>query len=1244
MTLGSNRLATAASRRALWVAVFGACALSPAALAQLDISQNALEALTPVEPNVVVLNDDSGSMDWEVMTTDVGAEFLFSGTQPDGTSPADAGDPVHRDADNDGNPDCTFASNGRPGYLYIAEFASNTYGDNGLDCNTADDDSWRARNSDFNRLYFNPQQTYTPWAGVDADGDAFTDIDATNAPDDPYDPADYKDLTSEGSGWDGGTSHQALTGGFRFFTWSDDDGDGLFDNGEERKYEIGSLSATDLADLNAWLQNRYAADAKQYASTDEIQQNFANWFSYYRSREFAAKAGLSRTIRDNTSARIGYATINNNSNNRIPVATMNVSPSSGNKRSLLDQLYETRSASGTPLRENLQEIGRYFACESNSIFGDAICPQTQDEDGNNESGAACRQNYAILMTDGYYNGNDPSVGNADGDNDSDFDGGAFEDGLSNTLADVAMYYYERDLHDTLTDLVPTTARDRNLFRGSDELGEVMHQHMATYTIGFGVNGTLDEMPGGPDDPDTKFWPGTSGDGRIDDLRHAAFNGRGSYLSARDPDELATSLEEIFSEIAAGVGAGSAVAFNTQNIRSDSLVFRAFYDTKTNTGDLIAQQVNDDGTLGSTAWRAAEQLDGRTSESSDTRRIVTYDPDALSGIAFDWSSLTTDQQGALHVPVPPALTTARQDNGGVGDERLGWVRGHSVDEGIAIDEGELREREVNEGRLGDITHSSPVFVGRPPFSGRNGGAWPASSGDTYPEFQEANASRDGVVYVGANDGMLHAFSTDTGEELFAYVPSILIDDLPDLASPEYNHRFFVDASPQVNDVFMGGSWQTTLIGGLGAGGRGYFALDITDPSDFTTETGAAGQVLWEFVGGTGAEADDASLGLTFSEPVIAMSNDEASGEKRWVAIFGNGYNSDDPNGNASLFVLFLDGGTDGVWTEGTDYFRLDTGIGFDDYNSATMPHLTSTTPNGIGDIRAIDYDGNGTVDVVYAGDLQGNLHRFDLSSSNTNQWDLDGTLFQASYADGSGDRQPITKAPVAVRHPDGGLVLVQGTGSWMTNADATSDEIQSIYGIWDDDPLGNLNAVTHSELIEQQFINEVDPVNGFVVRTLTNNEVDWSTDMGWYIDLDAPAAGSSTGSPEFPGERAVRNMQLRGGIAFVNTVIPKVDAACGTIVGGFELGFDPLTGSTPEVVVFDTNGDGVFDVNDNVGGLEGQLNRVTGLRFEGGVPTDSGFIENFRVTQVGDEVRSMGTNTGGTGPVGRRSWREVIPSL
>ncbi|MBA1146520.1 hypothetical protein H0Z60_05555 [Ectothiorhodospiraceae bacterium WFHF3C12] len=1251
------------------VFVIGASVATPLQ-AQLDISDNALEAIPPVNPNIFLLNDDSGSMDWEVITQDADNEFRFSANQPDGSNNASAGSVTHRDSDDDGTAECDFTQGDGStydGYVYGVEFGSNQYGDNANDCNTADDEAWRFRNSDFNKVYFNPAQTYVPWAGVDSDGDPFDDIDPENAPNNPYNPTETVNLLTDNSDWDGGTTRlqsdrdgDGNSDGFRFYTWTDD-GDGTFENGEETEYQVGNMDSTDLANLNSYLTTRYGSDAKQYATVEDVQENFANWFGYYRSRELAAKAALSRVVRDATSARIGYGTINGSVSGR-EVATMNVSAGSGEKQGLLDQLYQTNSSGGTPLRTNLRDVGRYFACEDNSFFGDGAdydCPILSSSEGG-----ACQQNYTILMTDGFYNGGDPNDMDNEDQPTGDFSGGAFADSYDETLADVAMYFYKNDLSG-LPDQVPTTSRDRLLYRGTGDLGEIMHQHMGTYTIGFGVNGTLTSMPSGPDDTSTS-WPDPSTNRlhRIDDLRHAAYNGRGQFLSAGNPQELVDALNDVFEEIQQGVGTGSAVAFNTQNIRTDSVVFRAFYDTETNTGDLVAQEILADGTIDTSAnlWSAAQELDNQTDDDSDSRNIITYDSANSAGIPFAWGDLTATQQTALHTPTRSNVTDAdRTDNGGIGDERLEWVRGQSQHEGDDVNAGDLRDRPVTAGKLGDITHSSPVYVGAPEFSGRNGGSWPAVSPNTYAEFKESQLNRSPLVYVGANDGMLHAFRAEAsggnpaGSELFAYVPEFLQSGLPALADPEYNHRFFVDASPAINDIFApslsGGGWHTVLIGGAGAGGRGYFALDITNPGNFTDETTASNQVLWEFT-----NADDSDLGYTFSEPVITMSNaDDGSGNKRWVAIFGNGYNSTAAAGDAKLFVAFIEEGQDGTWSLGSDYYKLNTGFGMAEYNSASMPHLDATTPNGIGDIRVIDSDGNGTADYVYAGDLQGHLMRFDLTNTSPSNWSYDGVLFQATYDDGDAATadpvQPITTAPIAVNHPlpgEPGFVIITATGSWMTNDDRTSEEIQSIYGIWDD--LGNLNStadVARDDLTEQTFTNEVDPVHGFVVRTSSDNPISWNNngsnqERGWYIDLDMPAAGGSAGDPpEFPGERAVRNLQVRGDILFVNTIIPKAANPCESGPGGFELGLDPFSGSRPDKVVFDMNNDGVFDLNDNVDGDSSAENVVTGRRLEGGVPTDAGFIGNLRVTQVGDEVSSIRTNTETTGPIGRHSWREVV---
>ncbi|MGH8501585.1 MAG: pilus assembly protein [Gammaproteobacteria bacterium] len=1217
------------------------------ALTTLNVSDTPVEVAAGVEPNIMILSDDSGSMDWEVMTRDTSKGGRFTGTQPDGSSPDGSGAVKHRDSNDDGVADCAFADTYQGGYIYGVEFGSNTYPDDARDCYTADDEEWRFRNHDFNPLYFDPRRDYKPWAGVDADGVPFGDIDINNAPNNPYNPTEHIDLERHNSNWGGGTTRytsdrdkDGAPDGFRFYTWQDKDNDTLFDDGEETGYRIAAVTDTDAA---------------QWGKTAaQVKQNFANWFSYYRSREFVAKAALSHVIRDNTTARIGYATINNNNGARIRVASMNISPADGAKRALLDKLYTTRSEGGTPLRTNLDKVGRYFECASGDIFGSSgsstpgstSCPVQAAPAGT------CQGNHTVLMTDGFYGDTFSGIGNADSGT-GPWDGGAFADGHSNTLADIAMHYYEKDLH-SLANQVPPTNRDISQYPGTGTLDEnsKLHQHMSTNTVGFGVNGVLTGMPADPKAAANPAWPdpAQTDAAKIDDLRHAAYNGRGQFLSANDPVQLADALSDIFRDIGVGRSAASAVAFNTQNIESDSLVFRAFFDTKTNTGNLIAQRVNADGTIDAAeVWSAAEQLDAKVSSNSDTRVIITSKDNAIGGLPFDWGSLTSTQKNRLNNPVPDAPTYGKP----VGDERLAYLRGHDVNEGPNFHAGEFRERLATKGKLGDIVHSSPAFVGQPPFFGRLGGAWPGdyenSPADLYSQFKTDNTDRTEVVYVGANDGMLHAFKAATGEELFAYVPSMVYSDpkdpskpyLSELTKPNYSHRFYVDLPPGVNDVFMtktgasSPSWNSVLIGGLSAGGKGYFALNITNPSTFNTETNAKANVMWEFAPAHDTTSGKSDLGYSFSQPLIAMSNvDSGTGtSKKWVAIFGNGYNSTSADGRAKLYILFIEQGQDG-WQAG-DFVKIDTGVG--------GGSQIGTTQNGIGGVRAIDTDGNGTVDRVYAGDLNGNLYRFNLSSSSTGDW-TSTKIFQATYGT---TPQPITTRPIVVKHPTkDGYIVITATGRYFTNEDATSTAIQSMYGIWDD----GSNAVTWSQLVEQVLKNEAGTEDGFTVRTLTNNSVNWKNTgtnrvKGWYIDFDVLKAGGTT--VEFPGERAVRNLQLRGGLLFVNTVLPRSNNSCTAGPGGFELGFDPVTGGSGTKTIFDLNGDGKFDANDNVGNIEGAAKIIVGLRLDG-VPTDAAFIGNFRVTQVsgddsgsgGSSVHVIGTNTLEGVETGRQSWREV----
>jgi type IV pilus assembly protein PilY1 len=1346
----------------------------------LNLADGVLEVSTGVEPNIVILNDDSGSMDHGVMAPKMSeGDYIYDTLHYQYVYP-DPGIviPVSGSA-------LAPAANIKETTLVtvydpVTPSNSTRVRDNSKDWGVVPTEAsllakglplggvWRARYSGFNQIYYNPQVTYKPWKGVDRNGVAYQDINPGAAIFDPYNPNSQitkYDLTAVSSYttrlqcsvaakaagtciylWEFNRDPTVLrsqafereeltvTGFYpaHYYTWGTDtnsDGlpdasgdtnsDGLVDEAEPHSLiEIRSGGcSTGAVCPTSFKRNEFNivtkagrsdcassnGDGTVNCTYNEEIQNFANWFSYYRKRDLTVKAAFSGVIEDATLGRIGYATLHDAGSVSIPVASMDPALGSTNKDTLFSKLFDTRPTGGTPLRENLHEVGNYFQCQGENIFGtaasnpgDANCPVQAAPHGN------CQANHAVLITDGYYNGRPTNsssnknssasftakIGNDDSDDDSDWDGGlndafgdaAFGANFTQTLADVAMYYYENDLHTTLSDVVRMTKADVDGYNGNSSVTvtDTMHQHMKTHTIGFGVVGSLNDndipvlpneinTPGAWTDPTVRDSPE-----KIDDLRHAAFNGRGVFSNAGDPVILSKDLEKIFDVIGTGEGAASAVAFNSQTIQSDSLVFRAFFDIQSNSGDLVAQKIKADGTLRTDIfgdpiyeWSAADRLDSKTSSSSDSRIIITYDDNGTSsqGVPFQWNgspSINTTQQAQLNADPsyasgPPVNVTPPT----LGDKRLGYLRGHSVDEGLIYDDGEFRVRLATDGKLGDIVHSTPVYVGKPPFTRRNSamypGEFPNNVPDLYTTFKADNVNRDAVVYVGANDGMLHAFDADNGDELFAYVPNILFNKLPDLTHQDYNHQFYVDLTPSINDIFMvadgqsTASWNTVLVGGLGAGGKGYYALNITDPTGFNTESNAADNVMWEFT-----EADDGSignsdLGYSFSAPVIAMSNADidSDGENDWVAIFGNGYNSTSTDGDAAIYIAFIEEGQDGVWTAGSDYIKIDTGNG-------KAESSDGATPNGIGEVRAVDTNGDGTVDVLYAGDLQGNLYRIDVTDTNESNWDSGGNqdiIFKARYGTSYPRSivQPITKSPIVVEHStQSGHIVIFATGSWMTTDDAISTDIQSIYGIWDDgsgDEVEMLDADNH--LIEQVFTNHYNQEHGFTVRSLTNNAINWKNigdtnqqEKGWYIDLDMPPA---TGSGiEYPGERAVRNLQLRGGLLFVNTIIPKSSNACSSGAGGFELGFNPETGGSGTKIIFDIDNDGVFDLSDNINDTVGDVNIVTGIRFDNATPSDAAFIGSYRLTQLSDKsVRSVATNTKGSTSAGRNSWREVI---
>lgn len=1279
-----------------------------------QLAEGPLELPIGPEPNVLIVNDDSGSMLFEITTS--------TGASNNGYE-YDTGDVLY----------------------FMYEF--NEFG--WYDHHTAPSEEaspgvglWRLRNAGFNTGYYNPDAQYEPWKGFKTIDEPFIDSQFDDALLDPM-GTESRDLsgvynyeaqgvvTSEtcklscikykkGKCKKRGLPEVCTTqttfrdidvNGYyipRYYIWEDLNGNGELDSKPapfigNNKDNASAASEGTLVEIKPGrtypkTENRSDCDtAEDSCSYTEEMDNFANWFTYYRSRELLAKAALGSVVTSAENLRLGYATINRqkyvSSGKTIvpaPIQSMNPSERTGAKKGVLDAIYNTVSKGGTPLRLALERAGRHYECKGNDIFrngpdsspGDANCPVLAAPDGN------CQQHFTLLLTDGSWNGNDPVVNETD-TGTGKFDGGAFASDDDENLGDVAMHYYERDLHAGLPNEVPTTGRDRDLASDTafeDSADDIMHQHMTTYTVGFGVTGNI---LGEPEDYRNGFnWgdPDNSTEEKIDDVRHAAYNGRGVYLDASNAGELAGRLTEAFDEFSQGSGAASAVSFNSQEIQQDTLIFRAFYNTKINTGDLIAQTFTDDGLGDEPVWSSAEAMDLVLAED---REIMTYDPGCYApaicvagqnltakGIAFRPGDLT-DNQRAVFIPDQSAADA--EQNTEVA-RRVNYLRGDSENERPV---GNFRERPLVGGRLGDIVHSTPVFVGAPNRAGRN--AVPFPQEDLYTDFRNEYTDRTETIYVESNDGMLHGFNASDGSEAFGYIPHNLMvgafsRNITELLNFNYSHKFFVDLTPAVNDVYIDADnsgdkeWTTMLVGGQGAGAKAYFALNITDPTKFDEST-AEDVVLWEFTDAddtypTDADGDplltaDGSqrqdlqdtpqpvkdLGYSFSIPTLAMSNVEGSdGELKWIALFGNGFNS--TSGIAKLYALFLDGGVDGQWCHPDmkhniipngslpadcvgkqDFVKIDTTFGVND----------DGYPNGLGTPRGIDIDGNGTIDYAYAGDTFGNFFRFDLSSSNFNLWNYT-KIYEAKYVDGGGVEtlQPITTQPIVTQHPteQDGYIVIFATGSYITVPDGADNEIQSIYGLWD---RLSPELLDEDDLVQQRFTNKFDSNFGSV-RVLSNNEVDYSTvggRKGWFNHLDVVAVGETQGlaDVEFPGERAIRNIQLRGGLGFVNSIIPRSDTSCVDVAGGFALSFCPGTGGTNclgDRGIFDLDNDGEFDDGDSVGGSV-----VAGLRFEDAVPTDSSFIEDKRITQLSDKsLESTSTNTSAGLNTGRLSWKQL----
>lgn len=624
---------------------------------------------------------------------------------------------------------------------------------------------------------------------------------------------------------------------------------------------------------------------------------------------------------------------------------------------------------------------------------------------------------------------------------------------------------------------------------------------------------------------------------------AIAGGTGNYYPATSPTALVSDLNDILISVQNGSLATSSAAVNSTQLNTGTTGYQASFTSNDTpyqdwTGNLVATGLTPaaNGTFTYTQkWSAQSLLDAQVSGTgwSTNRIIATWNPtlnlNAGGGAPFEWANISPTQQIDL------------QPSDALGQSRLQYLRGNTSLE--QRNGGSFRNRSHV---LGDIVDSQPLYVGIPsdPYFQ-----------NSYFAFQTTEANRTPVVYVGADDGMLHAFNANTGAEMFAYVPNAVFGNLANLTAPLYNqsHQFFVDGSPNAGDVqFSDGSWHTLLVGGENAGGNSIYALDVTNPQNITTENTLASSVKWEF--------SDSDMGLSYSQPQIApISTPVASGStatQSYAVFFGNGYNS--PNNNAVLYAL-----------------NPQTGAVISKINlcAAVAGACNANAPEGLSTVAVANADGllGQPITQVYAGDLQGNLWAIDVSNPNPAQWTV-RLLFQAR--DVNGNPQPITTPPVVTLNPNyprkPGLFIMFGTGQLLTQADLNSQQTQSVYGVWDEP--GGTTPFTRANLQQQTLTLVPTTVSGLPqdVLTDTNNAVNWGTQAGWYDDFPTP------------GERVVVNPDLFNG-SFLATLDTPPSNLCSAGYTAMLLDINYQSGGAFTTPQLDVNGSGKITPSNNYNG-------------------------------------------------------------
>jgi type IV pilus assembly protein PilY1 len=1253
--------------------------------AQLSISNVPLFLGNSVQPNVFFVVDDSGSMDWEIFMAN---HWGYRAYDPDPTRSG-----RFRNTDGESSISISgfpmiFGSQGGGGRFvpFVNLFATqdNVYADTcgwGATAESCDAGEkaaatldWRIRNSSVNVTFYNPTIIYRPWNGPCGNSStaAFcTDATFTSVKSNPkmgtvgynlirnlavngdsQGGAFVYDVAIDDAGFSGDRPHRgslfnyvAIPNGLvdlwdshmRFVIGANLATVSLVSYDPQPQRSAGGLNETFspavnlaggacynvLGDNESVRAIKTALDAEtnisrhalimqatngpSCRSVAQAQTNVANWFEYSRRRTFIANVALTAVMDAQPKFRYGITKFRGRGQLFMEVPAKSVTDTAPHNLTLKHRIYKQRQVGpATFLLSGMNAAGKYF---DNTLSGKA-----------DPIHYACQKNFEIVFTDGYWNRRTSTKYN-------DADG----DGVHENAADIARYYYMRDLSPLPNTVTPDTGSEADLDPDGD--GNTW-QHLVVFTVAFGIQGRMSDVDGDgwPDkdfagqDWSTPGVPEASGNwgsastcigcnspDKIDDLWHVAWNTNGTYANASSPEEVVQQLLNAIINIAGRVGSASAVALNSGTLNANTRIYQAKFSSLDWSGDLKSTPVKAPpeidpvtgtffpelsecqgksvGEVCDTEWTASILLETRAYTS---RAVYSRNTGTNAGVVFKTlTDLGASQQMDLrtHPDTGVVETVAR------GQDRLDWILGK--DSFPAPDNFRKRPGDFGVKKLGDIIASSPAFVGAP-----NSLLPDSLEASRYSLFVEANKNRTKMIYVGANDGMLHAFDASNGVEKFAYVPGSLVQKLNQLTSINYKkrHVYYVDGSPQTFDIYSGG-WKTVLASSAGVGDQLVFGLDITSPDTF-----GANQSLWEFT-----DANDADMGYITGNVKFARMNNG-----QWVVIFGNGFNNTETDAHTSTTgngVIYVVDAYSGVLLK---KFDTKTGMAKDPAGGGR--------PNGIAEVTVVDIDGDLDVDFLYAGDLFGNLWKIDVSSSAPASWDFaykNGTDPKSFYSakDATGKAQPITAGLSVKKHPENGrqTLVLFGTGQYFEVGDnqvSSSSQVQSFYSIWDDGT-GDYNR---SNLLEHRILQQIDLDNAtdplqedFRITTADTDpayKIDWRTCIdckshkGWYIDLLYQSS-----NPVFPteyGERVVRKAVLRGNRVIFVTLIPGA-SACGFGGSSWIMEIDADSGSRLPNSPFDVNNNGIIDADDDNVRNIGKV--VSGIRSKEGIVATPGVLNN-----------------------------------